>query len=307
VKHQCGTLSAVADGVFAWLQPDGSWWINNAGAITTPDGVVLVDTCATERRTRALLDAVGHATDGAPIIASINTHQHGDHTYGNSLLPGSTVVIGHENTRAGLLADPVIDGCPPFWNPVPDWGAVTRRPPTLTTRTGLTLHHADRRIDVLHPGYPAHTTGDLVAWLPQQGVLFVGDLLFHRVTPLVFMGSVDGALRVLDWIAQFEPAHVVPGHGPLIDANALPEVLDVHRRYYRLVHEAAEAGLREGLDPPAAARRCALGSFANLPDAERIVLNIHRAYADHTGTELDIERAFRDTVSFNGGPMHTAV
>jgi cyclase len=76
------------------------------------------------------------------------------------------------------------------------------------------VHLGDRRVDVEHPGQPAHTTGDLVVWLPDVRVLFAGDLLFHQVTPLVFMGSVDGALRALDWIAAFEPAHVV-NNGPM--------------------------------------------------------------------------------------------
>jgi len=138
-------------------------------------------------------------------------------------------------------------------------------------------------------------------------VLFAGDLLFHRVTPLVFMGSLDGALRSLDWIASFAPEHVVPGHGPVIDAHALPAVLDQHRAYYRLVHTTAQAGLRDGLTPLQAARACHLGPFADLPDAERIVLNLHRAYADTTGHPFDLPQAFTDAITYNSGPLHTQV
>jgi cyclase len=300
-------LVPVADGVFAWVQADGSWWVNNAGVVAAGEGVVLVDTCATERRTRALIEAVDEVTGGAPIRFVVNTHQHGDHTYGNSVLPASTVIVGHENAREGLLADPVIHGCPPFWDPVPDWGDVVCRPPTVTTSSGLTVHAGARRVELRHPGFAAHTTGDLVAWLPEQRVLFAGDLLFNGVTPLVFMGSLEGALRALDWIAGFEPEHVVPGHGPLIDARSLPEVLETHRRYYRLVLEAASEGLRAGLSPLEAARSCELGAFAQLPDAERIVLNLHRAYVDAHGTELDLIQSFADAVTYNGGPMHTTV
>ena len=269
--------------------------------------MILVDTCATERRTLALLQAVEQATHDAPIRFAVNTHQHGDHAYGNSLLPANTVIVGHEATRAGLLADPVINGCPPFWEPVPDWGEVVCRPHTLTTSSELTIHSGRQRVELRHPGFPAHTTGDLVAWLPGQRVLFAGDLLFNQVTPLVFMVSLDGALRALDWIAGFEPEHVVPGHGPLIDARSLTEVLDTHRRYYRLVLDTARDGLRGGLTPLDAARQCRLGSFADLPGAERIVLNLHRAYADSQRAELDIDRAFADAVTFNGRPMRTAV
>jgi cyclase len=158
-----------------------------------------------------------------------------------------------------------------------------------------------------HPGHAAHTTGDLVAWLPRQRVLYTGDLLFHQVTPLVFMGSAEGALRALDWIAAFDPDHVIPGHGPLIGRAELPAALDVHRRYYNLVISAAHAGIRDGLSPLDTAIRCDLGQFAALPDAERIVLNLHRAHADITGATTDMIKAFTDTVTYNGGPMHTIV
>ncbi len=301
------SMHLVADGVHAWIQPDGTWWLNNAGAVVTDAGVLVVDTCATERRTRAFLTAVQQISGNVPITFAVNTHLHGDHTHGNSLLPMSTVIIGHQNTRAGILADPVIDGCPPFWAPVPDWGNVTRRPPTLTTLTSMTVHLGDRRIEVQHPGHPAHTTGDLVVWLPADRVLFVGDLLFHQVTPLVFMGSVEGAERVLDWIATFEPGFVVPGHGPLINSAELPGVLETHRNYYDLVLRTARQGRRDGLPPLAAARRCALDSFAALSDSERIVLNLHRAYADDLGIEMNLIGALTDAVALNNGPMRTSV
>lgn len=306
-SDETGTLLAVADGVYGWIQPDGSWWINNAGVVATADQVVLIDTCATERRTRNLLRAVDRATGGTPVRYGVNTHLHGDHTYGNSLLPQTAMIVGHEATRAGILADTVIDGCPPFWQPVPDWGQVTRRAPDLTFRTTLTLHAGGRRIELHHPGYAAHTPGDAVAWLPEERVLFAGDLLFHQVTPLVFMGSVAGALRSLDWIAEFEPEHVVPGHGPLIDARTLPEVLDAHRRYYHLILATAKAGLSNGLTPLEAARTCELGPLADLPDAERIVLNLHRAYADSTGSDFDLLSVFADAIAYNGGPLPTQV
>nr|WP_257233866.1 fumarylacetoacetate hydrolase family protein [Streptomyces sp. JV178] len=103
-------------------------------------------------------------------------------------------------------------------------------------------------------------------------------------------------------VASFAPEHVVPGHGPVIDAHALPAVLDQHRAYYRLVHTTAQAGLRDGLTPLQAARTCHLGPFADLPDAERIVLNLHRAYADTTGHPFDLPQAFTDAITYNSGP-----
>ena len=47
-----GRLEEVADGVFAYVQPDGSWMINNTGFLVAGDGVTAVDACSTERRTQ---------------------------------------------------------------------------------------------------------------------------------------------------------------------------------------------------------------------------------------------------------------
>ncbi|MCG5215308.1 MBL fold metallo-hydrolase [Streptosporangium sp. KLBMP 9127] len=299
-------LHEVAEGVLAWVQPDGSWWVNNAGAVSGADGTIVIDTCATEARTRRFLAAVRAATADAPFRFAVSTHLHGDHTHGNSLLPATTVVIAHEETRRGILADTIIDDCPPVWSPLPDWGDVTRRPADITT-AGLTVTTGDRRVEVRHPGYTAHTPGDLVAWLPAERVLFSGDLIFNGLTPLVAMGSVDGALRVLDWLAAFEAEVVVPGHGPLCDARSLPGVLAAHERYYRFVQETAVAGRRDGLSPLAAAQGCDLGEFASWADSERLVFNLHRAYADALGEPFDLITAAFDAVTFNGGPMRTLV
>jgi cyclase len=296
------TLEEVADGVHAWIQPPGTWWINNAGAVAGDDGVVLIDTCATRARTERFLAAVATATDGRPVRLAVNTHLHGDHTYGNALLPESCVIVAHERTRTGLLADFLLTNTPPVWSPTPDWGISQVRPPTVTIDRTAVLHAGSRRIELHHPGYPAHTPGDVVAWLPEERVLFTGDLIFHQVTPLVFMGSISGALRSLDWLAGFDAAVVVPGHGPLLPGADLPNVLAAHERYYRFIDElAARAGDRTAL---AVATEADLGEFAAWPDQERLVLNLHRALSDRRDAEMDLLAALTDTITWHGGPLH---
>jgi cyclase len=131
--------------------------------------------------------------------------------------------------------------------------------------------------------------------------------VFHGLTPLVFMGSVSGAMRALDWMAELEPAHLVPGHGPLLTAGQIGPVFDQLRRYYQFVLDSADAGLDRGRTPLEAARGCDLSDFAGWADAERIVLNLHRAYAERQGTEFDLVSALSDAVAWRGGPMATVV
>lgn len=302
-----GALVEVARGVHAWVQPDGTWWINNAGAVTCDEGTFIVDTCATAARTRRFLDAVATTTGDVPIRFAVNTHEHGDHTYGNWLLPHQTALFGHPNMRANLAVDFLIDECPPLWEPVPEWGAERRRLPDVTITGNTTLHLGDHTIELRHPGHAAHTTGDLVAWLPASRVLFTGDLLFAGLTPLVMSGSVQGALRALAWIAEFDPAHVVPGHGPVVAQVDLAGVLGAHERYYTFVIDLADRAVADGLTPLEAAEAADLGDFADWDDPERIVLNLHRAIAETGGPEFDLLAAFGDAMTFNGGPLTTHV
>jgi cyclase len=302
------TLSEVAADVYAWVQPDGSWFINNAGAIHGGDDVVLIDTCATASRTRRFLGAVADATGGAPVRLAVNTHWHGDHTFGNALLPESTVLISHEHTRNDILADTMLTTeLPPIWSPTPDWGISQTRAPTVVLSHDLVLFAGDQRIELRHPGHEAHTQGDVVAWLPQRRVLFTGDLLFHHVTPLILQGSFTGALRSLDWLRRFPATRIVPGHGPLLDDTELDDVLDAQTRYYQLIQHTARAGLAASRTPLQAAGDCDLGEFEKWPDQQRIVLNLHRAYADATGTAMNLMTAFTDAITLNGGPIACAV
>src|SRR4029079_3688860 len=118
----------VADGVFAYIQPDGTWWINNTGCLVGPQGVISIDACSTERRTRAYRQAI-EAVTAAPVRTLVNTHHHGDHTFGNCLFPGATIV-GHERAREEAIGlGPPRDL--PFWAPG-QRGEPTLHPPVLT-------------------------------------------------------------------------------------------------------------------------------------------------------------------------------
>jgi cyclase len=288
----------VSDGVFAYVQPDGSWWINNTGFLVGSRGVISVDACATERRTRAYREAIASVTD-RPVRTLINTHHHGDHTYGNCLFDTATIVA-HERTRTEMLGFGP-PGQLPFWTPV-GWGDLALEPAFLTYTDGVTVWSDDLRCEVRYVGSPAHTTNDSIVWLPERSVLFAGDLLFRDGTPFLLMGSVAGAIEVLETVVKPLGARtIVPGHG----AVSGPELIDDVLGYLRFVQDTARAGKAAGLTPLDAARETDLGPYAELLDAERIVGNLHRAYAELDGAErgapLDIVAALSDMVTYNGG------
>ena len=291
-------VQEVGDRVFAYIQPEGTWWINNTGFLVGERGVVSVDACATVRRTRAYLDAIAEVTP-RPVRTLINTHHHGDHTFGNHLFTGATIV-GHEATRTGIL-DWGEPRSAPFWSEV-DWGEVVLEPPFLTYTDAVTVWSDDLRADVRHVGIPAHTTNDSIVWLPERELLFSGDLLFNGGTPFLVQGSVTGAIQVLEEVVKPLGARtIVPGHGPVSG----PELIDDVLGYLRFVRSAAREGRDAGLTPLETARELDLGPYAELGDRERIVGNLHRAYAEldggPLGQRIDVAAALTDMVTYNGG------
>ena len=156
--------------------------------------MISIDACATVRRTRAYLKAIETVT-AQPVRTLVNTHHHGDHTFGNYLFSSATIV-GHEATRTSIF-DWGEPRSAPFWTEI-DWGDIVLEPPFLTYTDSVTLWVDDLRADVRHVGTPAHTTNDSIVWLAERKVLYCGDLLFNGGTPFLAQGSVAGAIHVLE-------------------------------------------------------------------------------------------------------------
>ncbi|MFY9888581.1 MAG: MBL fold metallo-hydrolase [Streptosporangiaceae bacterium] len=289
-------LIEVADRVFGYIQPDGTWYINNTGFIVGDRSVISIDACSTERRTRAYLDRIASVTP-APVTTLVNTHHHGDHTYGNCVF-GDITIIGQERCRAEIIATGLL-GNTGIWEPV-DWGELTLAPPTVTFTDRLRLWSGDLPVDLRYVGQPAHTSNDTLVWLPEQRVLFCGDLLFNGGTPFLLMGSVTGAIEVLTTVvAPIPAAAIVPGHGAVCGPDLIGTVVG----YLRFVLEIARRGLAAGVPPLDAARDTDLGEYAGWLDSERIVGNLHRAYwdLDPSRGKPDLFAALSDMVAYNGG------
>ncbi|WP_393060701.1 MBL fold metallo-hydrolase [Streptomyces sp. LN549] len=297
-------LQEVADGVFAYIQAPGGWCVNNAGVLTSGDKVALVDTAATEARAVRLREHVVRDGRGAP-FAVINTHSHGDHSFGNFVFPEATV-FGHalardEMHKAGLHLTEL-------WPDV-EWGRIELALPTATYEDRMTLHVGDLTAELIHTG-PAHSSNDTIVWIPGQRVLFTGDIVMSGATPFFPMGSIAGSLRAVAHMRALGAVTVVSGHGPV----GGPEILETGEAYLRWVQELAKAGVAAGVPPHEAARDAEAGPFTELLEPERLVANLHRAYAEERGAALGQEPdvaamlkemgvIFQEMVDYNGGPI----
>jgi cyclase len=289
-------IEEVAPGVFAYLQLYGQWGLNNAGFIVGDRRTVAIDTCFTVRRSEAFKKQTQKLST-LPCATVLNTHHHGDHTYGNFLFPEATI-IGHALCREEMLKEGLRSTS--LFQEGVDWGDIEVDPPFVTFEDRLTIYAGEQRIEAIFVG-PAHTTNDVVYYLPDHRLLFAGDVAFAGGTPFAVMGSVRGSLTACEKLRHLEVDTVVPGHGPLCG----PEIFDEMSEYLTWVQGVAGDAYASGTSPLDAARSLDLGKFAGWHDSERLAGNLHRAMAERGGTipggEIDLQAALADMVTLNDG------
>jgi glyoxylase-like metal-dependent hydrolase (beta-lactamase superfamily II) len=282
-------LHEVGDGLWAWLQPDGGWGWSNAGLVTGSDTSLLVDTLFDLRLTAEMLDAMSPHLAGNPISTVVNTHANGDHCYGNAALPDAEVVASTATAEemgevppallsalAGLESgDEQLDAYVrkafgPF-----HFDGIELRLPTRTFDDRLTLDVGGAPVELIEVG-PAHTQGDVIAHAPTAGVVFTGDILFVHGTPIVWAGPIANWIRACDQIVALAPTLVVPGHGPVTDADGVRAVRD----YLAFIEREARARFEGGMEARDAARDIELGPFGDWGEPERIVVNVESVYRE---------------------------
>jgi len=279
-----------ADRVWAWLLPDGGFGWSNAGLVAGDGASLLVDTLFDLPLTREMLDAMAPITDRAPITDALITHSNGDHTHGNELLDRSVRVIAAKGTAEeiahGMAPEMLVMAQTADLGPVAtpylrerfgpfDFNGITLRNADQTFDDQLTIDVGGREVRLLNLG-PAHTAADSVVHVPDAGVLFAGDLLFIGCTPIVWAGPIANWVAACDAMIALDAPTVVPGHGPITDADGIRAV----RGYLVHVAEQAEVAYRKGLSFVEAADSIDLGEYASWLDAERVVINVYQRYRE---------------------------
>lgn len=261
----------LSEHTFAYQQLPGSWCQNNLGIIQLgQDGaVLLIDTTATERKNQRLRRALEFL--GATRINVVNTHFHGDHTFGNSVFADGEI-LGTESTAQliTLAGDDLVRRQPDI-----DFGDVHIMAPTRMVSDGQHLPTIWGDIEFIEFKH-AHTASDLVVWVPTEKVLFTGDIAWNGVTPFALMGSITGSIEALELLQELGSRAIVPGHGPVGGPEVLQRTLD----YLRSVLTCAERGVRTGASVWEAAEQFELEGFDAGIDSERNIANIARAFAD---------------------------
>src|SRR5215472_14447804 len=289
-------LHDLGNGHYAYLQPDGSWGLSNAGLVTYAGQSLLVDTLFDLRLTAQMLDAMRRATPAAASIGVlVNTHSNGDHTFGNRLAGGARIVasrrcaedmVGVGPARLAAMMRGAKEGALGLTGSYLerifgrfDFAGIDQYVlPTDTFDGSLDLQVGEKLVRLVEVG-PAHTAGDVIVHVPADRVVYTADILFIGIHPVVWAGPVANWVRALDMVLDLDAEVIVPGHGPIPTRQ---QVIDL-RAYWE--HLLGECGSRLAAGQPVAeaAHDLARGPYADWGEAERLIVNVQTIYRELSG------------------------
>ena len=215
----------------------------NLGLSVGADGTFLIDdqfAPLSEKISAAIADI----TDD-DVRFLVNTHWHGDHTGGNENFGNAgAIIVAHDNVRARMSTEQFREI---FDQRIPASPATALPIVTFADRT--TFHWNGQRIVVKHVEN-AHTDGDSVVWFADADVFHLGDVFFNGFYPFVDVssnGSLEGYISAVEGVLMraTEDTTIIPGHGPLANANDLRAYLEVLRTARERIQSAIDGGMSE--------------------------------------------------------------
>ncbi len=286
-------LREIGNHVFACLQPDKGLGWSNSGLVNRAGGLV-IDTFWDLPRTRQMMEHYARVSS-APAKRVANTHHNGDHCWGNQLFTEAEI-IGHrlcaeafgkespemmQQIRDGGAGDPALADFAEALRDY-DFSGIELTPPTTLFDERFDLMLDDTPVELLYVG-PAHTIGDVIVHLPEQRVVFAGDILFRLCTPIGWEGTIANWTAALDRIVDLDPEVIVPGHGPVCGLEG-PREMKAYLEYVRAESADSHAA---GLTEIEAAKRIDLGPYAGWNEPERLIFNVARAYRELREEPID--------------------
>jgi glyoxylase-like metal-dependent hydrolase (beta-lactamase superfamily II) len=210
-------LKRLAPDVYAVLGDSGKGAEGrpNAGFIVTKAGIVAVGGLASPAQARAVIRTI-RTRSKQPIRYLVLYAHHPDMMFGAiEFKRVGAKIVAHPDTRV-LAAEGGPDAMLADWDRVVGLqellGFEYANAPDRPVSASDTLRLGRKLIAVIHPG-AAHSAGDLMIWLPREGVLFAGDILLEDGGTMVVDGNSAVLLRTLTFIDSLAPKVIVPGHG----------------------------------------------------------------------------------------------
>jgi len=238
------SFTEVGEGLYAFTAQGDP----NTGVIVGDDSVMIVEAQATPLLARKVIECVRTVTE-KPISHLVLTHYHAVRVLGASAYDAREIIMS--DTAAAMVEERGREDWesefarfPRLFRGHEEIPGLTR--PTTTFTEGMTVHLGKRRVDIMKLGR-AHTAGDAVIWVPDQEVMFTGDIVEYRSACYCGDGHFGDWPDTLAEIATFEPRAIVPGRGDALVgtdrvAEAIAGTADFIRCTYRPVERIAARG-----------------------------------------------------------------
>jgi glyoxylase-like metal-dependent hydrolase (beta-lactamase superfamily II) len=256
-QHVSETLKKIKDsvygvfGVYEQVSYQNRGFISNAYFIVTKEGVLVVDVLSTYKLGKELLETIKKVTD-KPVKFAVITHYHTDHFYGvKAFKEEGAVVIAHRWAEEYVSKES-------SWNFYEARKKILKEHLDGTTMEiphiyieddeGITVELGDKTF-VIRQFCKGHTAGDIMVWIPQDRVLFGGDIVFDGRLPFLGSGFSKSWLRCLDRIGEMDPLYLLPGHGkPMLSKERIRERVRWTRKYISDLRKTIRRMIEEGRD-----------------------------------------------------------
>jgi glyoxylase-like metal-dependent hydrolase (beta-lactamase superfamily II) len=270
----------------------------NTGILVTEAGVLVADAQATPVMAQDVIRRIRGVTD-QPIRTVVLTHYHAVRVLGASAY-GAQNIIASQDTRDLIVergaADmkSEIERFPRLFRAVESVPGLTW--PTITFKGEMTLWMGSLEVKLMQLGR-GHTKGDTVVWLPQQKILFSGDLVEFNATPYAGDAYFNDWPATLDAIAALKPEKLVPGRGPaLMNAAQVAEGLASTRAFVSDLYASVKQG---------AAKGAPMGEIYRETYARLKPKYGHWVIFDHC-LPFDVSRAFDEATQYRDPRIWTA-
>ncbi len=281
------SFTEVGEGLYAFTAEGDP----NTGVIIGDESVMIVEAQATPRLARKVIECVRSVTD-KPISHVVLTHYHavrvlGASAYGAREIIMSDVAAAMVEERGQEDWDSEFGRFPRLFQGHEEIPGLTR--PTTTFSEAMTVYLGKRRVDIMKLGR-AHTAGDAVIWVPDQEVMFTGDIVEYHSACYCGDGHFNDWSETLANIAAFEPKSIAPGRGDALVgedmvAAALANTADFVESTYKPVAKIVARGgtLKEAWD---AVRAECDPKFSDYAIYEHCLpFNVARAYDEARGID----------------------
>ncbi len=268
-------LFELGGGAHVFLSGETGFGLANAGLVVSAGESLVIDTLYDVQHVQAMRADMDELTAAAPVRYVFNTHTDGDHFFGNQVFSADTEIIATKAASA-LMTQEHADLTAKLLGVDTKPGAALHALEPLTrpfnfeevrVRAADTTFCGEKAVRVgnldveLHELGPAHTVGDAIAYLPELGVLYAGDLLARNIVAVTWSGSIPNWIAALERIRAFGAQKVVAGHGPVLVGGEINAAIDRGIGFWSTLHADATRLYDQGVPVGEAVARMDIDNY----------------------------------------------